>query len=324
MSATRVSSLLAVLVVLLFAASLMAGKVWVPLAAWTSDDTAWWIIFELRLPRAILGIGVGAVLGLSGAVLQGYFRNPLADPGIVGVSSGAALGAVLAIFLGLASTPTLLFGFAMAGSAAVMLMLAALVGRSASPIALVLGGTVLTSFAGALTTLILSLAPSPFATSEIVTWLMGALTDRGFDEARPGLPLMAAGAALLLTTGRALDALSLGEPAARSLGINLARVQWVIVAGLGLAVGASVAVTGVVGFVGLIVPHLVRPLVGERPSALLIPSALGGAALVLAADSLVRLTPGAGEVRLGVAMALIGAPFFLVLMVRLRRTLAWS
>ena len=135
---------------------------------------------------------------------------------------------------------------------------------------------------------------------------------------------MAAGAALLLTTGRALDALSLGEPAARSLGVNLARVQWVIVAGLGLAVGASVAVTGVVGFVGLIVPHLIRPLIGERPSALLIPSALGGAALVLAADSLVRLTPGAGEVRLGVAMALIGAPFFFVLMVRLRRTLAWS
>ncbi len=324
MSAARVSVLLAVVVALFFAASLMAGKVWVPLSAWASDDTGWWIIFELRLPRAILGVGVGAVLGLSGAVLQGYFRNPLADPGIVGVSSGAALGAVLAIFLGLATTPALLFVFAMGGSAIVMLLLAALVGRSASPIALVLGGTVLTSFAGALTTLILSLAPSPFATSEIVTWLMGALTDRGFDEARLGLPLMAAGAALLLTTGRALDALSLGEPAARSLGVNLARVQWVIVAGLGLAIGASVAVTGIVGFVGLIVPHLIRPLVGERPSALLIPSALGGAALVLAADSLVRLTPGAGEVRLGVAMALIGAPFFFVLMVRLRRTLAWS
>ena len=181
MNAARVSVLLAVLVALFFAASLMAGKVWVPLPAWTSDDTAMWIIFELRLPRAILGVGVGGVLGLSGAVLQGYFRNPLADPGIVGVSSGAALGAVLAIFLGLAATPALLFGFAMAGSAAVMLLLAALVGRSASPIALVLGGTVLTSFAGALTTLILSVAPSPFATSEIVTWLMGALTDRGFD-----------------------------------------------------------------------------------------------------------------------------------------------
>ncbi len=324
MSATRLSAALLALVALLFAASLMAGKVWVPFSAWFGDDTGWWIIFELRVPRAILGVGVGAVLGLAGAVLQGYFRNPLADPGVVGVSSGAALGAVSAIFLGIAATPAALFAFAMAGAGGAMLLLALLVGRSANPVALILGGTVLASLAGSMTALLISLAPSPFATSEIVTWLMGALTDRGFDEARFALPLMALGGALLLTTGRALDALSLGEPAARSLGVNLARLQAVIVAGLGLAVGASVAVTGVVGFVGLIVPHLMRPLVGERPSALLVPSALAGSALVLAADSLVRLTPGAGEVRLGVAMALIGAPFFFLLLHRLRRSLAWS
>jgi len=320
----RLTLSLAALVALLFGLSLLAGKVWLAPSLWLEPGPARWILLDLRLPRAILGCTIGAVLGLAGAVLQGYFRNPLADPGIVGISSGAALGAVGAIFFGLAVSPVLLFGAAMAGAVAVMAALAALAGRAASPVTLILAGTVMTSVTGAVTALLISLAPSPFASSEIVTWLMGALTDRGSDEALLALPLMAAGAVLLAGTGRALDALSLGEPAARSLGIALARVQAMIILGLGLAVGASVAVTGVVGFVGLIVPHLLRPLVGARPSALLLPSALGGAALVLAADSLVRLSPGAGEVRLGVAMALIGGPFFFYLLLSRRRALAWT
>lgn len=318
----RVSLLLALLVALLFLGSLMAGRVWVPLSAWFGSDPRWWIIAELRLPRAILGLAIGAALGLSGAVLQGYLRNPLADPAVVGISSSAALGAVAAILLLAAESPILVFGCAMLAAGGAMLLLAGLAWRTRSSIAFILAGTVLASLTGALTAFLISIAPNPYATAEAIDWIMGALTDRSFAEAQLALPFIAIGGALLLATGRALDALTLGEEAARSLGERPGRLQLLVVLGSGLAVGASVAVTGVVGFVGLIVPHLVRPLVGARPSALLVPSALGGAALVLGADSLVRLAPGAGEVRLGVAMALIGAPFFLMLLLRMRRS-AW-
>jgi iron complex transport system permease protein len=316
-------ALLTGLVALLFAGSLMAGKVWVPFSAWFSSDPRWWIILDLRLPRAILGLAIGAALGLTGAVLQGYLRNPLADPAVVGVSSSAALGAVAAIVVFSASAPLTVFASAMLAACASMLLLAGLAWRADSAVAFILAGTMLASLGGALTAFLISIAPNPFATAEVIDWIMGALTDRSFAEVRLALPFIAAGCALLLFTGRALDALTLGESAARSMGVRLARVQMLIVLGAGLAVGASVAVTGVVGFVGLIVPHLLRPIVGARPSALLIPSALGGAALVLAADSLVRLSPGAAEIRLGVAMALLGTPFFFALLFKLRRS-AWS
>lgn len=295
--------------------SICAGKIWLLPLPSTHGTTAA-ILWQLRLPRAILGAGVGAVLGLSGAVLQGYLRNPLADPAVVGVSSSAALGAVAAIVSGLATTPLIPFACAMAAAAASMGLLALLTWRSQSAVRFILAGTVLASLAGALTAFLISVAPNPYAVAEVIDWLMGALTDRGFDDVALALPFMAAGAGLLLLTGPSLDALTLGEATARSLGVRLGRLQLLVVAGTGLAVGASVAATGVVGFVGLVVPHLLRPLFGHRPSALLLPSAIGGAALVLVADSLCRLAPGAGEVRLGVAMALIGAPFFLVMLVR--------
>jgi iron complex transport system permease protein len=314
---------LGALVVLLFAGSLMAGKAWIPFSAWFSGDPGWWIVVELRLPRAILGLAIGAALGLTGAVLQGYLRNPLADPAVVGVSSSAALGAVAMIVIFSVTTTLLIFVGAMAAACGSMLLLAGLAWRADSAVAFILAGTVLANVSGALTAFLISVAPNPFAVAEIIDWIMGSLTDRSFAEVRLALPLIAIGCVLLLLTGRALDALSLGEAAARSLGIRLARTQLLIVLGAGLAVGASVAVTGVVGFVGLIVPHLLRPVVGARPAALLLPSALGGAALMLAADSVVRLTPGAAEIRLGVAMALLGAPFFFVLLLRMRRT-AWS
>lgn len=312
---------LAVLVVLLFALSLAAGKVWVPASAWFSADPRWWIVVQLRLPRALLGLAIGAVLGLSGAVLQGYLRNPLADPAVVGVSSSAALGAVAAIVFGVAGGAGL-FGCAMLGAGGAMALLAALTWRSDSAVGFILAGTVLASLAGAITAFLISIAPDPYATAEVIDWLMGALTDRGWADVLPALPFMVVGSGLLLLTGRSLDALTLGEAAARSMGVRLGRLQALVVAGTGLTIGASVAVTGVVGFVGLIVPHLLRPVFGHRPAALLVPSALGGAALVLAADSLCRLAPGASEVRLGVAMALIGAPFFLALLLKQRR-LAW-
>ncbi|WP_448661813.1 FecCD family ABC transporter permease [Sphingomonas sp. CJ20] len=314
---------LALFVALLFAGSLMAGKVWVPLDAWFGGDPRWWIVIGLRLPRAILGLALGATLGLTGAVLQGYLRNPLADPAVVGVSSSAALGAVASIVLLGTGAPLVIFGCAMAAACGSMLLLAGLAWRADSAVTFILAGTVLASLGGALTAFLISIAPNPYATAEIIDWIMGSLTDRSFAEVQLALPFMAAGCAALLFTGRALDALTLGEDAARSLGVRLARVQMLVVLGSGLGVGAGVAVTGVVGFVGLIVPHVMRPLVGARPSALLVPSALGGAALVLAADSLVRLAPGAAEIRLGVAMALIGTPFFLLLLLKHRRS-AWN
>ena len=308
---------LVALLALSFLLSLMAGKVWIAPANWFSASPGGWIMAELRLPRALLGLLVGGVLGLSGAVLQGYLRNPLADPTVVGVSSSAALGGVIAILLGISGLG--LFGFAMVGAAASVLLLLALTGREGGPLAFILAGMVLATLSGALTALLISLAPNPFATSEIIAWLMGALTDRTMDDVLHATPFMALGALGLLSTGRALDALTLGEDAARSLGINMTRLQFQVALGTGLAVGASVAVTGVVGFVGLIVPHIMRRWVGERPSRLLIPSAIGGAILTLVADSAVRLIPGVGEVRLGIAMSAIGAPFFLLLLAKLRK-----
>jgi iron complex transport system permease protein len=312
------TGLLLLLTLAAFLLSLMAGKVWIWPMSWATDNADGWIFLELRLPRALLGLCVGAVLGLSGAVLQGYLRNPLADPTVLGVSASAALGGVLAIFLGINLVPFGLFGCAMIGAGASILLLLA-IGRGGGPIGFILGGMVLSTLAGALTAVVISIAPNPFAASEIINWLMGALTDRLMEDVLTALPFMLIGALLLLTTGRALDALTLGENGARSLGIDLFRLQWLIVLGVGLSVGTSVAVSGVVGFVGLIVPHLIRSFYGEQPSRILVPSALGGAILTLTADSLVRLIPGPGEMRLGIAMAVLGAPFFLLLLIRYRK-----
>ncbi|WP_267349470.1 FecCD family ABC transporter permease [Sphingomonas carotinifaciens] len=302
--------------------SVAAGKVWVPWGAWTADDPRGIIIAELRLPRTVLAMAVGAALGLSGAVMQGYLRNPLADPGLFGVSSGAALGAVLSLFFGYAAQAWLLPGFALAGAGVTMALLALIAGRSGSLILFTLAGMILTSIAGSLTTLAISLAPTPFVASEIVTWLIGALTDRSWDDVKVALPLIAGGMAVLATTARSLDALTLGEAAARSIGVDPRRLQLAVIAGTALTVGASVATAGVIGFVGLMVPHLVRPLAGNRPSAILLPSALGGALLVTVADSLVRIAPTVSELRLGVAMSMLGGPFFLYLLIRMRRGLA--
>jgi iron complex transport system permease protein len=305
-----------------FLLSLMAGKVWIAPWGLAAGSPEALVMAELRLPRALLGLLIGAMLGASGAVLQGYLRNPLADPGVLGISASAALGAVLALFLGLGVTPLLVSAFGMAGAVVAMGLLALLAGGATSPTGFILAGVVLSSLAGALTALLISLAPNPFALEEIVTWLMGALTDRSWADVGRVLPFVAVGLGLLACTGRALDALALGEVAARSLGVAPVGTRWLVMLGTGLGVGAAVAVTGVVGFVGLIVPHLLRPLAGERPSALILPSALGGAALLLVADSAVRLGPGATELKLGIAMALIGAPFFLRLLWRERGRLA--
>ena len=313
-------SLLA-LVMLLAIASIVVGRIVLGWNVWFDQDAIGrTILLELRLPRALLGIAIGAALGLAGAAMQGYLRNPLADPGTLGVSSMAAFGAVLSIFFGIADLqPWILPASGVAGAMVGMVALFLLAGVTASALTLVLSGVILSSIAVAGIALVLSLSPSPWAAGEIVRWLLGALADRSLDDLLISTPLIAIGAVLILGARRALDALTLGEAGARSLGIDLGRAQWQLAGGVGLVVGASVAVSGIIGFVGLVVPHLLRPLVGAKPSALLIPSAVGGAALVLAGDVVVRLLPGGSEVQLGVVMSLIGAPFFFALLYSMRR-----
>jgi iron complex transport system permease protein len=318
----KVNFTLAALLVFVVLLSLMAGRHWIAFDHWLAGDLQSLVVMDLRLPRAFAGVLVGMSLGIAGAAMQGYLRNPLADPGLFGVSSSAALGAVVSLFFGYAVQAWLLPVFALAGAAAGMAALALLAGRSGSLILFTLAGVILASLTGSLTSLLITLAPTPFASSEIVTWLMGALVDRSWDDVRLALLPAVAGMALLLCAAPALDALTLGETAARSLGVDMTRLQLLIVAGVGLTVGASVALAGIIGFVGLMVPHLVRPLVDDRPSALLVPSALAGALLVVTADSLVRMLPSVSEMRLGIAMSSLGAPFFLVLLFHLRREVA--
>jgi len=274
------------------------------------------IVTEIRLPRALLGLLIGASLGLAGACLQGYLRNPLAEPGVIGVSAAAALGAVIAIYTGLSALfPLALPLMAIAGSMLAVLVLHALAG-SGSVLTLILAGVAISSLSGALISLALNLSPNPFASLEIVFWLLGSVTDRSMVHVSVVLPFILAGWVLLALSGPSLDALSLGEETAISLGVNLRLTRLLIVVGTAISVGAVTAVSGVIGFVGLVVPHLLRPLVGHQPSRLLPASALGGALLLLSADILVRLIPFGTELKLGVVTALVGAPFFLYLIIR--------
>lgn len=316
--------LLVLLLIALVAAmplSLLAGRVWLDPFA-DLPGKALTILFYLRLPRVVLAVTLGAGLGAAGAAMQGYLRNPLADPGLFGIAPGAALGAVLSFWTGWATTTWTLPLFALIGAALAMALLGLIAGRTGSAVLFTLAGMMIASLAGALMSLAISLAPSPFAMSEIVTWLMGALTDRSWNEVRFAVPLTLAGIVLLMRAGKSLDALSLGEAAARSLGVDPRRLQLLMIAGVGLTVGSGVAAAGIIGFVGLIVPHLLRRFTDQRPSSLIVPSALAGALLLLVADSLCRVLPLASELRLGIALSLLGAPFFLGLLLRLRRELA--
>lgn len=322
---SRVVLGLGLLVLLLFCASVAVGYAPLDLGTAFGDllagrpSVAALVLSELRLPRAILGAAVGFSLGLTGAALQGLMRNPLADPGVVGVSGAAALGAVIAFYFGFSTSFALALPLGgLVGAAAATAVLLALAARGAGTVMLILAGVALSSLAGALTALALNLAPSPYAALELVFWLMGSLADRSLVHVALALPFMAVGWVLVLATGPALDALTLGEDAAESLGFPLRRVRLLVIGGTAAAVGASVAVAGAIGFVGLVVPHLVRPLVGHRPGRLLAASGLAGAALTLGADIAVRLVPTRPELQLGVVTALIGAPFFLVLLARLR------
>jgi iron complex transport system permease protein len=314
---------LSVLVLILAGASIVVGRILLGWDVWAGQDAMGrTILLELRLPRAVLAVLIGGSLGLAGAALQGYLRNALADPGTLGISAMAAFGGVLSIFLGIAELNYWLLPLCgVAGALAGMTALLALAGTMASTLTLVLSGIILSAIAVAGIALVLALSPSPWAAGEIVRWMLGALTDRSIDDVIIATPLIVIGSIVILRCRHALDALTLGELGARSLGIDLQRTQWQLAWGVGLIVGAGVAVAGIIGFVGLVVPHLLRPVVGSRPGALLVPSAVAGAALVLAGDVLVRLLPGGSELQLGVVMSLVGAPFFFALLYSMRRKL---
>lgn len=275
---------------------------------------------EIRLPRAVLALAVGAALGGCGAALQGLFANPLASPDVTGVGSAAGLGAVIAMYFGLAGLhPLALPAMAIAGALLAAVVLYALSRAGVGTVALVLAGVAVSSFATALTALALSYAADPYATSEMVLWMLGSLKDRTLADLAYAVPLIGVGLLLLATASRGLDALTLGEEAAHSLGINIAGVRGRVVLGVALAVGAATAASGAIGFVGLVVPHLLRPFAGYSPSRLILPSALGGAALVAAADVALRSIAPDGQLLLGVVTAMIGAPFFFWLIFQTRR-----
>lgn len=305
--------------VMLGAVAISPARIWAVLTG-GGDAVARAIIIDLRLPRMLLGLLVGAMLGLSGAALQGYLRNPLAEPSVLGASNAAALGAVCALYFGLSALHPLVLPLLAITTALVAIAgLFLLAGPSESPLTLILAGIAVATLAGAGISLSLNLSPNPFAAMEIMTWLMGSLENRSYVHVLVALPCIAIGAALLLADGRTLDALTLGEEGAQALGVNLNAARLRMMLGVAIGVGGAVAVSGAIGFVGLIVPHIVRPLTDRSPSAVLWPSLLGGAVLLTLADIGVRLIPSVNELKLGVVTAMLGVPVFLIHLMRERR-----
>ncbi|MGC8201933.1 FecCD family ABC transporter permease [Aliiroseovarius sp. PTFE2010] len=326
---TRLVLILSTLVALLFFAALVVGPANIGVfqslnALFAGDEGPMTLVMrEIRLPRALLAVLIGGSLGLAGAAMQGYLRNPLADPGLIGVSGSAALGAVLAIQTGLAAA--FAFGLplaALAGALIGVFLVLVLAGPGGSSLTLILAGIAISALAGAFTSLVLNLSPNPFAANEIVFWMMGSLADRSMTHVWIAFPLIVLGALMLATLSRGLDALTLGEDAAEAMGIGLRRMRLTLIFGTAAVVGASTAVAGAIGFVGLVVPHLLRPFVGARPGRLLWASAFGGAAMLLAADIAVRVILPGRDLKLGVVTALVGAPLFLHLIYRTRRDIA--
>ena len=317
---------LLLLLILSATASLASGAVTISptrliaVLAGHGDPIATAILLDLRLPRVIVGILVGGMLGLGGAVLQGYLRNPLAEPAVLGASNAAALGAVAALYFGLIEWHVLMLPLlAIALGLVALVLLFALAGGAESPLTLILAGIAVSTLAGAGISLALNLSPNPFAAMEIMSWLLGSLENRSMQHVWIALPCVAIGVTLLLIDGRTLDALTLGEDGAQSLGVDLRKTRLRLLLGMAIGVGGAVAVSGSIGFVGLIVPHIVRPLTDRSPSAILLPSLVGGAVLLTLADIAVRLIPTSSELKLGVVTAFLGVPVFLLHLMRERR-----
>lgn len=322
------SACLFIVVGILFVASLAVGPVRLAPEAvlqaivGDGDDSARIIVVDIRLPRALLALLIGGMLGLSGAALQGLLRNPLAAPSLFGAPAAASFGAVLVISYGLVDALSFaLPAAAITGALLSVGLLILVAGPRAGLLVLILAGLAISSLAAAGTALVLNLAPNPFAALEIAFWLLGSLEDRSMRHVFIVLPFMLVGAALLMRDQNAFKALTLGEEAAESLGFRLRGVRLRVIAGVAAGVGAGVAVAGAIGFIGLVAPHLMRPFVQYDAGRLLLPATLCGAALLLAADIAVRLIPSSGEIKVGVLTGLIGAPFFIALIFRRRREL---
>ncbi|GAA0636033.1 iron complex transport system permease protein [Brevundimonas lenta] len=277
------------------------------------------VLWQVRAPRVATALIVGVALGLSGAVMQGLLRNPLADPGVLGVSAVAALGAAGAIVLGAAAVPGAVETAALVGAGLAGALLVLFSARVRSPEALILFGVALSSFAGAATALIFNLSPSPIATAEVMSWLLGSVQNRSWIDVAWVTPavLLSGGLAILAAPG--LRMLSLGEETARTSGLPMARLRLLALLAAALATGAAVAVAGVIGFVGLAAPHLVRTAVRGDPGRLLVPAALAGGLMLILADLLARMTPTDQELKLGVFTALVGAPLFALIAWRAAR-----
>ena len=310
--------LLWLLVLLLWLLELVVGpatiNVFTALADWinNSDSVARIILQEVRVPRALLALLTGASLAISGAALQGLLRNPLASPDLLGISQTAALLAVCVLYFGWSQRAWWLLPLAaLLGAALAVLLLLQLTRKLPGTHSLILAGLALTALTSALTTFALSFAPNPYALQEAYFWLLGSVANRSLSDIALSGPIIAAGALVLLMTRRGLSALTLGEEAAHGLGLDLTRTRVLVAAGCGLATGGSVALAGAIGFVGIVTPHLVRPLVGSDPGRALVPSALAGGVLLVLADVGARLVPSDNELKLGVVAALVGAPIFL-------------
>jgi iron complex transport system permease protein len=297
----------------------LSGDMWLDaLIRWKSLSAE--IVWGIRLPRNLAAVGVGAMLGMSGALMQGLLRNPLAEPGLLGVSAGAGLGASLAIVFGLGLLPFAVEGAALTGAALVAVILLVFVQRFPQRQSLILLGVGLSSLCGALMALVFNLSPSPVTTAEILGWMMGSVQNRSWFDVLVCLVGLGAVSLLSLGLGKGLRFLTLGEETARSMGVDMTRLTQVIVIGSSLLAGLSVSVAGVIGFVGLAAPHFVRAFGIKDPYLLVWPSALTGGLMVLVADGLVRLMPPAADVHLGVLTSLIGAPLFAILAYRSARS----
>lgn len=277
------------------------------------------VLWSLRLPRGATAAAVGAALGLAGAAMQGLLRNPLADPGVLGVSAFSGLGASLAIVAGLGGLVGVVEAGAMAGALFCAAVLAFVAARLREPEALILFGVALSAFAGAATSLVFNLSPSPITTTEVLAWLLGSVENRSWRDLLWFAAPAAAGVGLCLYAGRGLRALTLGEETAALSGLPMTRMRTAAVVGAALLAGASVAIAGVIGFVGLAAPHMVRAFWSRDPERILWPSALAGGLLLVTADLLGRLTPTEQPLRLGVVTALVGAPIFAVIAWRAAR-----
>ncbi|MFC4175192.1 FecCD family ABC transporter permease [Microvirga sp. GCM10011540] len=319
---------LALLLAILSLASLAVGPAPIPAVtaakALVSDQGAAGIVVrEIRLPRTLLSLLVGWIFGITGAALQGLLRNPLADTAVFGAPQAAALGAVLVLYFGLVGALSWALPVAaIAGALVSIALVVAVAGRNATVVVLVLAGLAVGSLAGAGTSLAISLSPNPFAVTEIVFWLLGSFEDRSSVHVLMAVPFILIASVLVLAAAPGLRALALGEETARSLGVDVRRLRVLIVAGAAIGTGASVAVAGSIGFVGLVAPHLVRPFVGYDPARTLVPAGLAGAALLLAADCAVRLIPSSAEIKIGVLTAILGVPFFLWVIARRKAELA--